>query len=98
MTPKDHKPDDKITQLSIDVGVIKSQMTDLKAQNSRIENVVNNMSFATVSSVDEFKQEVREIYVTKDSFDPVKRLVYGLVALILVAVVGAVLGLVLRKG
>ena len=35
-------------------------------------------------------------YVTKDEFAPVKNLVYGLVTLILTAVVGALITLVIR--
>jgi plastocyanin domain-containing protein len=50
------------------------------------------------------KEEVRNIkhtlegeYVTQDQFDPVKKIVYGLVTLILTAVVGALIGLVVLR-
>lgn len=36
-------------------------------------------------------------YVTQDQFDPIRRLVYGLVSLILVSVVVAILALVIQK-
>lgn len=36
-------------------------------------------------------------YVTNDQFEPVKRIVYGLVTLILIAVVGALVSLVVRQ-
>lgn len=36
-------------------------------------------------------------YVTRIEFEPIKKVVYGLVALILVAVVGAVIALVVKK-
>jgi hypothetical protein len=36
-------------------------------------------------------------YVTQDQFAPVKNIVYGLVTLILIAVVGALLTLIIRK-
>lgn len=35
-------------------------------------------------------------YVTKTEFDPVKRIVYGLVAIVLTAVVGALVALVVK--
>lgn len=35
-------------------------------------------------------------YVSKEEFEPIKKIVYGLVSLILVAVVGAVLALVIK--
>ena len=34
-------------------------------------------------------------YVSKEEFEPIKKIVYGLVSLILIAVVGALVGLVL---
>lgn len=49
----------------------------------------------TVRSIDD---KVSHGYVTKEEFDPIKRLVYGVVALVTTAVVGAVLALVVRGG
>lgn len=37
-------------------------------------------------------------YVTKEEFEPIKKIVYGLVSLILVAVVGALVALVVGAG
>jgi len=36
-------------------------------------------------------------FVTKEEFEPIKKIVYGLVGLILVGVVGAILALILRQ-
>lgn len=41
--------------------------------------------------------KVSSHYVSKEEFGPIKNLVYGLVGLILVAVVGALLSLVVMK-
>jgi hypothetical protein len=49
------------------------------------------------SEVSEIKKLVQEQYVLKSEFEPVKKIVYGLVSIILVSVVGAVVTLVLRK-
>lgn len=50
------------------------------------------------------KEDVKDIrtklennYVTKEAFIPVQRIVYGLVSLIIIAVLGALLSLVLKK-
>jgi hypothetical protein len=43
------------------------------------------------------ENKVSSNYVSKQEFDPVKIIVYGLVGLILVAVVGALISLVVRK-
>ena len=50
-----------------------------------------------VKSIDSLNNKVDHNYVTKDQFEPVKKVVYGLVALILVAVVGALMALVVSK-
>ena len=44
----------------------------------------------------ELKKESREQYVTKAQFEPVQKLVYGIVALVLVAVATALLAIVVR--
>jgi hypothetical protein len=47
-----------------------------------------------LNSVD---QKVSTHYITREEFEPIKKIVYGLVGLILVAVVGAVVSLVVRS-
>ncbi len=54
----------------------------------------NDISYIR-KEVGEIKQLVQDQYVTLSMFDPVKRIVYGLVALILVAIVGAILRLII---
>lgn len=44
--------------------------------------------------IDEIKALVKDTYVTKEEFDPVKKIVYGLVSAILLAVVVALIALV----
>ena len=39
--------------------------------------------------------KVSSHYVSKEEFDPIKKIVYGMVSLILIAVVGALLALVI---
>jgi hypothetical protein len=48
-------------------------------------------------AVDAVKKDLEEKYVTKDMFDPVKKIAYGLVGGILFAILAAVLGLVIKK-
>ena len=42
-------------------------------------------------------EDVKKNYVTKEEFNPVKKLIYGLVALVLSGVVGAIIGLVINN-
>lgn len=47
--------------------------------------------------VADIKKKLEGEYVTKTEFDPVKRIVFGLVGIVLTAVVGALVGLVLLQ-
>jgi hypothetical protein len=49
-----------------------------------------------IAEVADIKKNIKECYVTKIEFDPVKKVVFGLVALILTGVIGAVITLVVR--
>ncbi len=46
--------------------------------------------------LDNIENQVGSSYVTKDEFEPIKRVVYGMVALILTGVVGGLIALVVK--
>jgi hypothetical protein len=48
--------------------------------------------------IEEIKEDIKDLkddFITRAEFEPVKKLVYGIVALVLTGVISAVLGLVL---
>lgn len=47
--------------------------------------------------VKDIKEQLTGGYVRKEEFEPIKRLVYGMVSLILIGFVGALLTLVFKK-
>ena len=47
-------------------------------------------------AVEGLRKEIRECYVTKEEFYPVKSLAYGLASAVLLCVFGAVMALVVR--
>lgn len=49
------------------------------------------------ADISDIKAALQSNYVTKDQFDPVKRIVYGVASLVMIALVGAFMTLVLRK-
>lgn len=65
----------------------------------------DKISIAVINSnIVDIKEDLRDIknkleadYVTRQEFDPVKKIVYGLVSVILLAVVGALVTLVINK-
>jgi len=46
--------------------------------------------------VAEIKVKLEKDYVTKDEFDPIKKIVYGLISIMLVALIGSILSLVIK--
>ena len=65
----------------------KSEIADAKTQKD-IEYILKEMK--------EIKQLVSDHYVTKIGFDPIKKIVYGLVALVLTSVFVGILALVIK--
>lgn len=68
----------------------------------RLDKATNNDLI--VYKIDELKTQFSDLekkidnnFVTKTEFDPIKRLVYGTVALMLTSVLGAIVALVVRK-
>ncbi len=49
-----------------------------------------------VKQIDKIDERLEKDYVTQDQFEPIKKIVYGLVGTILMAVVGAIVALVIK--
>ena len=65
----------------------QSDETKLAVMDTKLDNVIDRLF-----TLDD---KVSKHYVSKEEFDPIKKIVYGLVSLILIAVVGALLALVI---
>ena len=84
----------------------KQDLNEFKAVHDhldRLDKATNND--LVIYKIDELQRKVELMnenmgltYVTKIEFDPIKKLVYGMVALILMGVVGGILALVIRSG
>lgn len=48
------------------------------------------------ADITDIKRTLENKYVTQDQFDPIKRIVYGLVSIVLTAITVAVVAMVLR--
>lgn len=71
----------------------KTKIALMKKDIDYIKKAVDDLK----KSVDEVKKNTEENFVTKAEFAPVKQIVYGLVGLVLTAVVGALIGLVILQ-
>lgn len=66
------------------------------AEHSDISVIETKLDFIQ-RDISDIKKRLDDNYVTKQEFDPVKRIVYGLVTLVLTAVVVALIALVVRS-
>jgi hypothetical protein len=64
-----------------------------KVSLDRLDEKVNNIK-ETVTKID---IRLEKDYITKDEFDPIKKIVYGTVAILLTGVIVALLALVIRR-
>lgn len=64
--------------------------------NSNIEVIANNIEYIQKDIFD-IKTKLEKSYVTQDQFEPIKRIVYGLVTVIGVSVVAAVMKIIFIK-
>lgn len=62
--------------------------------------IASEVLLTKISYIESDLKEVKDMlasgYVTKQEFDPVKKIVYGVVSLILIGAIGAILALVYR--
>lgn len=70
-------------------------MSGSQRDDVKLAVLQNDMSYVK-DKLDSIDNKVSSHYVSKEEFEPIKKVVYGLVGLILVAVVGAVVSLVVK--
>jgi hypothetical protein len=69
--------------------MVKNGKTDLALMSQSIEYIKTDIR--------EIKSKMEADYITREEFDPIKKIVYGLVTLLLTGLVGALMKLVFLK-
>jgi len=59
--------------------------------------VILNKTGYIEKEVKDIREKLEDDYVTQDQFEPVKNIVYGMISVVLLAVIGAVVALVIKK-
>ena len=70
--------------------------TKLHKEDTQIAVMANDISYIK-KSIDELSLKVEHNYVTKDEFEPIKKLVYGMVAVVLSSVVATLMTILVKK-
>ena len=68
-----------------------------QSDKTQLAVIKNDLSYIK-EKLNDVDQKVSTHYVSKEEFEPIKKIVYGLVSLILIAVVGALVALVVNGG
>lgn len=71
-------------------------MSDNNRDDIKLAVIQNDLTYIKekLNAVD---QKVSNHYVSKEEFEPIRKIVYGLISLILIAVVGALVSLVVTQ-
>lgn len=81
----------QMSALGSDIQELKKTSRDL----SEIKLIANDVAYVR-SDVQDIKTKLESHYVTKDTFAPVQRIVYGLVAILGIATLTAIFRLILK--
>lgn len=66
-----------------------------QSEETRMALMAQDLSYVK-NAVDKIDLKVSSSYVSKEEFDPIKKIVYGMVSLILIGVLGAALSIVIQ--
>lgn len=77
---------------------LRDLLIRLDERTLSIEKRLNESSATNDNRITKVEEYIEKKCVTREEFSPIRLVVYGLVGLILVAVVGALIGLVVIKG
>lgn len=72
--------------MQVDVGVIKSQMVDLKKQTDRIESKLDGLSTVSQADFKKFVDYVEDMFVKKESLKGAKAVGYAVLTALAVSV------------
>lgn len=83
---------DTINMLQVDVGIIKSQMAEMKAITQGMSTKMDGFAFVRQMDFEEFKKEARETYATQDEVKPIKTLFWAIITASAVTAIGVIAG------
>lgn len=74
----------------------KTSISNINTNAQNIDVIATKIEYIA-RDVSDIKSKLDEQYVTLDQFEPVKKIVYGMVSVILLAVIGAIVALVIKQ-
>lgn len=93
MQPEEKKQLDRLTN---DVEKLTTQISDFMRNSGNFDIGVGKDVEQIKKDITEIKLLITQNYVRREEFNPVQKIVYGLVSVILMAVLGAMIALVIK--
>lgn len=92
------RPDEKkqLDKLTTDVEKLTAQISDFMRNSGNFDIGVGKDVEQIKKDITEIKLLITQNYVRREEFNPVQKIVYGLVSVILMAVLGAMIALVIK--
>lgn len=92
---KETKILEELSKINIGQAVMTGDMLRIKTDVAKLFELIDTR-FATKEEMREVKSDMTQ-FVTRDEFEPIKRLAYGAVSFILLAVLGVIVSTALTK-
>jgi hypothetical protein len=81
-----------------DAMVTSQEVSNLKEWAASLDREVSQIKEKDSKNRENIIKEVRENFTSKDQFEPVKKLVWTTVSVVLIAFISAILALIIRSG
>lgn len=89
-------PESNVSEILAGLAKIEERTVNILAEQARMRDDLKQRDSDFRASLDSFKSEVASKYVIKEDFHPVRNVVYGLVGIILTAVVISFVSFVMK--
>jgi Fic family protein len=76
--------------------ILAQERLNAQAALDRIEKKMDKLETVSTKDFDDLKREFEKNFVRKENFEPLQKIMYGMVALTLTAIGGAVLNLIMK--
>lgn len=91
-----HEEKEQLDKLTSDVESLVNKVSDFMRASENFDVGIGKDVEQIKKDITEIKLLVTQNYVRREEFNPVQKIVYGLVSVILMAVLGAMIALVIK--
>ncbi len=94
-TPNERQDD---TDLRVAVGIIQSQVLDMRKTLGRVEQKIDNNNYVHETTYSADRKDDKAMYATKEEIKPIKNMFYAILTTVILGLVTAFMTFVVRGG